>query len=252
MTGFRLGHRVGQGADRRTWSTLIVALGMLGLWTWLQHHPGIAVRVIPVGLLSYIEGVAGVPVFLFITGVAWARATRMHQKRLTALAACLGGVIFLQGSMWMLQTTPSAALGDKQSPVVMQSQDFTCVPAACASALNRLGVSTTEGEMAELTFTRPGTGATLIRALDGLNQRLAGTDFGAEILDATVDQLSLLNMPLLTPLRFESAQFHMVVILDAHPRHGIFFMDPTNGAMRFSSSEFGEVFSGSVIRFNSR
>lgn len=251
-TGFRLGHRVGLGADYRAWITLVMALGLLAFWTWLQHHPGIAVRIIPVQLLSYIEGVASVPVFLFIIGVAWARATGMQQKRLTILAGCLGGVFFLQGGMWMLQTTPSAALGDQRSNVVMQSQDFSCVPASCAMALNRLGIRTSEAEMAELTYTRPGTGATLIRAMDGLRQRLAGTDFKAEIVDAPVDHLSTLRTPMITPLRLESSQFHMVVIADAHPRYGMMIIDPVNGPMQFSREEFAEVYSGSVIHFELR
>lgn len=252
VTGLRLGHRVGHGSDYRAWITLVMAIMLLSFWTWLQHHPGIAVRIIPVQLLSYIEGVASVPVFLFIIGVAWARARLTHQKRLTVLAACLGGVFFLQGGMWMLQTTPSSALGDQQGNLVMQSQDFSCVPAACATALNRLGVRTSEAEMAELTFTRPGTGATLIRAAGGLRERLAGTDFTVQIVDATVDQLSALSTPMITPLRLESSQFHMVVIADAHPRYGMLIIDPTNGPMQFSLKEFAEVYSGSVIHFESR
>ena len=83
----------------------------------------------------------------------------------------------------MIQSTPRNAFGRQTSSgPVMQSQDYSCVPAACATALNQLGLPTTEAEMAELTQTRPGTGATLIRALAGLRERLAGTSFSVELV----------------------------------------------------------------------
>lgn len=250
VAGFMVGNRLGRGNDRRAWLTMLVALGLITLWAWLLRNPSIAVRAIPVWMLSHIEGVGAVPLFMIITGVAWSRAQHPHQKRVTVLAAFFGGLFFLQGSLWMLQTTPRNVLGGThtEGAVTMQTQDFTCVPAACATALNRLGIPTTEAEMAELTQTRPGTGSTLIRALDGLSTRLAGTGYAAELVEPRYEDLATLKMPVLTPLQYEPQKLHMVAILSV--RRGLVrIADPESGIMYLSPDEFKKFYTGRAIHF---
>lgn len=248
--GFMLGRRLGCGPAHRAWLGMLVALGVMTLWTWLLRHPAVAVNALPVEMLSYVEGGGAVPLFMVIVGVAFGKAQTPGQRRLTVLAAFFGGVFFLQGSMWMLQSTPSRVMGDGQpiGGMVMQSQDFTCVPAACATALNQLGVPATEAEMAELTHTRPGTGATLIRAMQGLNHRLRHTRFRVELIEPGYDELTVAAPPLLTPLRFEPQRLHMVVILGVH-EHWVHIADPQIGWMRMTRKEFEDAYTGRVLRF---
>lgn len=247
--GFLLGMRLGRGSDRRAVVVLLMAISLIGLWSWLLRNPSVAVNAVPVWLLSHVEGAGAVPLFMVVTGVAWSRAQRPSQKRATILAAFFGVVFFVQGSMWMLQTTPRSVLGSKRQGVLtMQSQDFSCVPAACATALNKLGIYTTEAEMAELTQTRPGTGSTLIRAMDGLNTRLAGTPFEAELVEPSIEELMTLRPPLVTPLQFEARQLHMVTIIGIH-RGIIRVADPEAGLMHLVPEEFERFYTGKVIRF---
>ena len=193
---------------------MVVGLLMMAAWVWLIRHPAVAVRIVPLGVMSRLEGIGAVPMFMLVVGVAWGRSRVMRQKYLAGWACVLGAIYFLHGGIWMLQTTPTQALGNEldRSGNVMQTQYYTCVPAACASALKMLGIKTTEAEMAILTDTRPGTGATMLRAMHGLQQKLNGTDYEVVILEPEADQVGTLPVPMLTPLQFESTQLHMVTI----------------------------------------
>ena len=195
-----LGYRLGGGSRLRWISVLTLTLALLGLWAWLQHHPSLAVEVFPLRLLSRIEGVAAVPPFMCIVGLAWRRSALRRQKRVVVLATVMGAVYFLQGGLWMLQSTPSVGFATTILPEgVRQSQEYSCVAAACATALTRIGVPTTEAEMARLTYTRPGTGSTLIRALEGVRERLGRLPVSCELLEPDYDDLASLPMPLIAP-----------------------------------------------------
>ncbi len=270
VLGFIAGNRLSRGSRQRAALVGGGALSLLAIWVWLLHHPAVAVHVLPVSVLAHVEGVGAVPMFMAIVGVAWTNASLPRQRRITILAAFFGGIFFLQGSIWMLQSAPARVLGESsRQTLVMQSQDYTCVPAACATALHRLGVLTSEAEMADLTQTRPGTGSTLIRALDGLRRKLdretesvvaANTSEASirsariastlrpELLQPALTELVLLQPPLITPLQTETTQLHMVVILSVD-RGSIRIADPELGVIRLSTDEFAQQYTGQVIHF---
>jgi predicted double-glycine peptidase len=111
-----------------------------------------------------------------------------------------------------------------------------------------LGVPTSERRMAELTHTRPSSGATLIRALDGLNHRLKHTRIAAELVEPTYAQLDVLPKPMLTPLQLEPTQQHMVVIRRTTPG-GVCLIDPQEGFIAMTEDQFRAVYTGQVIVF---
>lgn len=244
-----VGVRLGRGS---AWAgRLTIGLGVVMMigWGWLIRHPATAVHFIPVGLLSWIEGVGGVPLFMLILGAAWARSRLPRQRLLIGWAMMFGAIYFVNGGMWMLQSTPTAVMGQTVEPYeIRQTQDYSCVPAACATALNLLGVSSTEREMAELTQTRPGTGATMIRALDGLEHRLRGGPLRPVLLEPTFDELKALPLPALTPLQFEPTRRHMVVI-SRITSTGIWIMDPMDGYQYFTHHAFRDIYCDQVIIF---
>ncbi|MEO0513940.1 MAG: cysteine peptidase family C39 domain-containing protein [Planctomycetota bacterium] len=247
-----VGVRLGQ---RSAWTArLTIGLGvalMFG-WGWLIRHPATAVSVIPVWLLSWIEGVGGVPLFMMILGAGWARTELPRQRMVIAWAMMFGTIYFVNGGMWMLQNTPTAVMGQSVDPRdIRQSQDYSCVPAACATALNLLGVSSTEMQMAELTQTRPGTGATMIRALNGLEQRLRGGKLRPVLVEPSLEDIASLPLPALTPLQYEATRRHMVVISRVN-RQGFWIMDPMDGLLFFTFNEIRPHFRNQVILFESR
>lgn len=244
-----VGVRLGRGSAWTGRTTIAVGVALMLGWGWLIRHPATAVSVFPVNVLSQIEGVGGVPLFMLILGAAWARSQVPRQRVVIAWAMTFGAIYFVNGGMWMLQKTPTAVMGQSVYPDdIRQSQDYSCVPAACATALNLLDVPSTERQMAELTQTRPGTGATIIRALDGLERRLQGGRLRPVLLEPTLTELRHLPMPALTPLQFEPTRRHMVVLTKVTDR-GVWIMDPMEGYLYFIHEEFNQKFRNQVIVF---
>ena len=170
------GFRVGKVQDPlRRGVAIGLVMGLLFLWCWLIRNPSVAVEVVPLSALARLEGIGAAPMFMFVVGVAWALGQLRRQRAIVIVAVMLGAGYFVQGGWWMLKQTPEGAFARSERDMnldVLQSQDYSCVPAACTTSLRILGVATTEAEMAELTETRPGNGATLIRAMRGLEVRL--------------------------------------------------------------------------------
>ncbi len=251
--GWVLGLRIGRRCSHTRGRCAIVAgLVLIMLWAWLIRHPAWAVQVIPVRVLSRVEGIGGVPIFMCVLGIAWGRSVLPRQRHVITWAIMLGAIHFVNGGRWLLQETPSAVMGQTvEARLTRQSQDYSCVPAACATVLNLLNLPSTEVQMAELTLTRPGSGATIVRALDGLEQRLAQTRWRAHLLEPDLEDLARLPLPAITPLQFEPSRRHMVVITQIDTA-GIWLMDPSEGYLYFSIEEFRPVFRHQVIVFRPR
>jgi predicted double-glycine peptidase len=198
-------------------------------------------------VLSRLEGTAAIPIFMMIVGVAWSRSEVLRQRRMALIAAGLGCFYFVQGGMWMLQSTPSVGFAQTvNGQPVQQSQDYSCVPAASATALNLLSIYTTEAEMAKLTETRPGNGATTIRALNGVRRRLASTPYRAELVELKYEGLVGAPMPALSALQFEPGRRHMVTLLNVSSQH-IAIHDPVQGTVNLPRDIFEQFYRGEVI-----
>jgi ABC-type bacteriocin/lantibiotic exporter with double-glycine peptidase domain len=111
-----------------------------------------------------------------------------------------------------------------------------------------LGVPTSEAAMTDLTHTRAGSGATLIRAMAGLQQRLANTRFAVALIETDYEALRNMPTPMLTSLRFEPTQRHMVVIQRIEG-DAVWVADPQIGQMYYSKDEFLRYFNGQVLVF---
>lgn len=229
------------------WALLAVCIAVLAAWTWLANHPEHASALIGANVLKYLEGTIAAPLSLLLLGVAWRRCESRRQRVFVSVGVLACAAFFIHGSLWMLQTTrPEDYSTFNRAGVVRQSQRFSCVPAACATALNRLGILTTEAEMAELTQTRWGTGATLVRALAGVNERLANTNYSAAIEHADWDRLARDGSPAIVLMRYESPRYHMSTILTIKP-NVVLVADPAQGMMWLSRSQFEEAYTGNAI-----
>ncbi len=221
----------------------------MGTWAWLTYHPAVAVKLIPLSVLAQIEGVGNVPFFMLLLGVAWSRARLPRQKRVITWAVMFGAVFFINGGLWMLQSTPERGFAATVSnEPVIQSQEYSCVPAACAQALDLLGYPTSEQQMAELTQTRPGTGSTTLRAMHGLAQRLKHRPHEVELLQVDLQELRRLPLPIVTPLQYEPTRRHMVTIT-GFTHEKIHIQDPIDGKVSISWDSLETVFTGEVLVF---
>tara|TARA_Y100000588_G_scaffold67905_1_gene68889 strand:+ start:459 stop:1259 length:801 start_codon:yes stop_codon:yes gene_type:complete len=246
---FGLGLHVGRTTVLRKSLWLGFGLGILVYGTWLQKTPSVAVQMVPLWVLPYIEGTAGVPGFMLVIGVFYAHSKLPQQRRLAALAVLLGVIYFFQGGLWMLQVTPTRTFAhNADGELVRQSRDYSCVAASCATALRQLGVDTSESEMAMLTQTRPGTGSTIVRALHGLQIRLSGMGVVPSMLEPSYEQVMRLEMPILTLLQLELGKQHMVTLLRIDDM-GVQVADPQRGMLYLSHDELRASYVGQVITF---
>ncbi|MBX2850168.1 MAG: hypothetical protein KTR15_00315 [Phycisphaeraceae bacterium] len=226
-----------------------LAFVLLIAWSMLIKHPALAVQIVPLAALARLEGIGAAPLFLFMLGVGWHLAVLKRQRAVMILGMCLGAGYFVQGGMWMMQPTPTNAFAPEDGQLVIrQTQDYSCVPAASATALRMLGLNSTEAEMAELTETRAGSGATLLRALNGIDSRLKHTGIGATLLEPDYDTLMRIEPPMLTPVQYEAARLHMVTIIEVRP-HLVLLADPQIGVEFISRRRFEEIYRGQVIVF---
>lgn len=246
------GYYLGRGSSSVVRATLLGGLTCMVAWVWLHYHPAVAVKMIPVTVLSQIEGVGGVPIFMLLLGLAWSRAQLPRQKRVITWAIMFGAVFFIHGGMWMLQSTPELGFATTvDTETARQSQEYSCVPAASAHALTLLGYPTSEKYMARLSHTRPGTGSTMIRAMQGLSERLKGTPYTVELLQVKPDELRYMPCPILTTFRYEPTRFHMVTITSVTDTD-VTVADPIEGNMKVAWSTIDKVFSGQVLVFDRR
>jgi len=244
--GYVIGRR---GDSAMRYAAISLAVVSILIWGWLIRHPAVAVHAMPVSALANLEGVGAAPIFMFIVGIAWSAALVSRQRAFVIVGMVMGAGYFLQGGMWMVQQTPVGAFaqGSHDEPTY-QSQDYSCVPAACTTALRHLGIESSEAEMAELTQTRAGSGATLIRALDGLNVRLGDEGIVPQLIQPSYEQLVNLPVPMLTPLQYEATRLHMVTILNVE-HDCVVVMDPVTGMETLSRERFEGLYRGQVIVF---
>ena len=241
------------GRGPAPWGRLAITIGVILLicWTWLIKNPSVAVHAVPLDVLSHIEGVASVPIFMLIIGAAWSRCQLPRQRHIVIWAGIFGFVFFLQNGWWLLQETPKIGFTRSAQGMILQSQDYSCVPAACATALNLLGVASSEAEMARLTNTRPLTGSTTIRAMAGLQKKLKNTDYMVELIEPDYEQLLGIATPIITPLQLEASRLHMVTVLKVYEDR-LLMADPAAGRIFMKREEFLKYYRYQALAFTNR
>jgi len=247
-----IGIVLGRSTVSASRAALLGAVAVLLAWGYLMRNQDVAVQLLPASLLSRVEGVAAVPLFMLIIGIAWSKAQMSRQRHVIARAMIVGAIYFVQGGWWMVQPTPAMGAGHTDGQAyVYQSEDYTCVAAASATALRMLGIPTTEAEMVELTDTRPGTGATTLRAMAGLERKLEGTGYRVDLVSPNFQEMQRIALPALTPLQIDRTRRHMVTILRVTPQ-SVVIADPTEGTLYLSREEFESVYRGQVLVIEKR
>ena len=125
--------------------------------------------------------------------------------------------------------------GATRDGVVIQTEPYTCVPAAVATVLRRWGVEATEGEVAyRLRTAFQGTHPARIPR----TVRVLGQEHGlrARILSTTLDELARLDRPAIL-LGWSGSIRHAVALLELDDTH-IAIGDPLSGAARLPRQEF--------------
>jgi len=204
-----------------------------------KFHPTLLHQALSLHYSIWLEGVLAVFPWMFLVGVLWTSEFGQSHQRTAVLLVILGGAYYLFGGVWMVlpDVVPSEheiRTGDGDSledGVTLQSRPDTCVPAACATALRRMGIPATELEMCSVVMARPGRGSTLARAAYGLSEYLdrRGIRVSIQGFDALViAHLAQPSRPILVTIRSNLAMDHMVVVM-GRVGSGVIIANPSPG-----------------------
>ncbi|MCC5829292.1 MAG: hypothetical protein JJU36_07575 [Phycisphaeraceae bacterium] len=247
-----LGIRVGLAGRRVTTPAIGILVGCIVFWSVLMMRPEWALAIAPLGLISRLESIGAAPLFCAMAGILWSMGydtSGVRHRKLAMVCGAVCAAYLTVGGGWMIMPTPMLGLDrERGSFTVMQSRQYSCVPAAGATLLNRIGVPSSEHEMAILTHTRPRAGSTLLKAMHGLQHRLdlEGRDQRVRLRTASFEQLRELPHPMLATLRFELTAAHMVVLLSSD-EEGVDLFDPELGTYRMLRADFAPRFGGRVL-----
>jgi hypothetical protein len=224
------------GGTHRVARRAAIAVASIGLVVAAlpRFYPTLLHDVLPLGMSIWLEGVLATFPWMFLTGILWGGPRSPRLGRIGPLMAALGVVYFAFGGIWMV--LPDVRPLDREvrtmRDVTLQSRPDTCVPAACATALRRLGVPATEAEMCSVVMARPGRGSTLGRAAHGLRGYLErhGIDVSLEDLDADeVIWTARPDRPVLVVIRSNLAADHMVAVIGGYG-YAVGIANPSPGA----------------------
>ena len=228
-----LGRWLGEQPKTTALPTLIASVLLILLAAIPRFKPTLLHTTFPLGLTIYLEGILATFPWMLMVGILWSGRAFRRLHRAAILMIVLGFVYFLFGGVWMIlpDVRPYERETRTKQGVTLQSRPDTCVPAACATALRRIGVPTTEAEMCHVVMAKPGRGSTLARAAYGLSHRLAHLAVTVSLRDLDLDQVLALaspSRPVLVVIRSNIAADHMVVVLGREPR-GVIIANPSPG-----------------------
>jgi hypothetical protein len=102
----------------------------------------------------------------------------------------------LVAGLWMLrEPCPGEKTIPPRGQMTVQSTQYTCAPAVCATLLRCWGIEKSEHEMAQLCLCRPGRGTTLFDKYRGLTLAAEGSGLRARVISVPVKDLGRLVRP---------------------------------------------------------
>ncbi len=169
---------------------------------------------------------------------------------MVALVTCCSILPFLVPALIKADMTKLETRFDSNG-ICRQTKDYTCGPAAAVTALNRLGLSANEGEIAVLSYTAPVIG-TLPQCLDkALNDRYNAQGLVSQY--RTFDSIAQLKDEGLTLAVIRDAFMldHCVAVLDVSET-SVTFADPAIGMMSIPHEQFKKIwrFAGITLKRN--
>ncbi len=238
IIAFGIGHIIGK-TSRRTATVVSVACALLiVLKAYFHHYPDVEFSLILSVRYAYIQPwwPSFFALMLFGLGIGQA-ATRREKIGLGLLSTVLFLTVLYKG--WAtLSTDPERFLAlPNRNGVVLQTTKFSCGAAASATLLTRLGISTSEREMAALSGTNPVTGTGEIAVALGLRRKLDGSGRQVAMIRAGWNDLRRLKRPAMANIRLSFLQDHWVVVLDT-TADTVTIADPSTGIRTLPRKRF--------------
>jgi hypothetical protein len=223
---FALGWWIGKQPKWAAQTAILVLVGLIALAALPRFRPALAAEFISLSLLVRFEGLFGVFPWMVLVGVLSSSKLSSQLRRTTPLLLIMGVLYFLYGGIWMILPTIDIDEPEQRSQagVTMQSRHDSCVPSACATAVRRFGISTSEAHMCEIVQAKPSRGSTLVRAAWGLRKFLEPHDVDVAVEDLSIDEVvarSKRNRPILITVKSSLVADHMIAVLGTYGEHAL-------------------------------
>jgi hypothetical protein len=231
---------------------IITSLAILFLWPLMRFFPVEPIRWFGAEHVAAVE-LTGlfIPASLLFFLAAY-QARKQSEARLLRLLVLVACVYFVRAGWWMVGSSVpdlGTTLFDKN--VCMQRTGYTCVAASAVTMLRANGIDATETEMARLSKTEIGGGATDSRAVWGLEEKLAGSPWEVEYEVMDLTGLANVAKPCMVQIGWGYFLAHMVTVLDANPET-VTLGDPLRGTVAMPASDFMRTWKGKVIWLSPR
>ena len=211
--------------------------------------PLLEARLMPIDFYTVIQREFWLPFAVLFFALASHIVPSRSRKGALAIVIVLG-LVGVQQTYWRLQEPDIYDYKGKITDGVCQQTSFdTCGAASMVTLLNKIGVQTTEGEMAKLAMAAPGKGISPHQAAYALRMKLGqlGRSEKAVILVPNLKDLHDLPKPFLAGIKFSFRTNHMVCVLETS-REKLVVGDPISvGPKKWSWDKFSMMWSGIVI-----
>ena len=209
--------------------------------------------IMPVEIYTVIQREYWLPFAVLFFAFAGHLVPLRSRKGVRAIVILLA-LVTVQQSFWRLQKQEIYHYRGKIIKGVCQQTSYdTCGPASMVTLLNKIGIQTSEGEMARLAAAAPGKGISPHQAAYALSMRLtqARRPETAALVVPELKDLHDLPKPFLAGIKFSFRTNHMVCVLDT-TRDSLIVGDPISvGSQKWSWDDFEKLWSGIAIILNS-
>jgi hypothetical protein len=224
-----LGRRLARARAAVWKSAATLATVVALLWPLMRWYPAHALALVGTPVMIYIEVTGMIPAVLLLFTIASVHVRRLSERRLSILLVVVCGLYFVRCGLWMVRLPlPDLGATSVRDGVCLQSTPYTCVAASLVTLLRAHGVDATETEMARLSDTEAGGGATDTRAVRALERKLAGRPFDIRYEAMDYERLRQIRMPCVVSTKFGYFVSHMVPVLAADENE-VTLGDPLTG-----------------------
>jgi predicted double-glycine peptidase len=241
-------------SDSRTKLFIGAALSLIPILAKMTFSilPMLEARLMPVDFYTVIQREFWLPFTVLFFALASHLVPSKSRKGVLAIVIILVLVV-AQQTYWRLQEPDIYDYKGKVTDGVCQQTSFdTCGAASMVTLLNKMGVQSSEGEMARLAMAAPGKGISPHQAAYALRRKLeqVGRSEIAVLLVPDLKDLHDLPKPFLAGIKFSFRTNHMVCVMET-TQDNLVVGDPISiGPKKWSWENFSKIWSGIVIVCN--
>lgn len=223
----------------------VAALAVVFLEAFLIHRPALEFALFPWTDYPYFQG-WGVWGGFFVFGMGIGLTAGRNRRALAFFALFLVAVRLHY--WWGIHFGLDLDFREEGfwHGICLQSTEYTCTPAACATLLSLHGVPATEKGMARLCLTGSASGTMPLKAARGLRLATDPARFRVRVEQPFAAGLDATPRPFVASILLDFMLPHSVVVLDASSTE-VRVADPGQGAMRLSREVFLAKWRGDAI-----